>query len=50
MQNAEIQGMQELTLTEVDQVAGGSIGGAVLAGLLIGTLVIGAYIWYDSTR
>ena len=32
--------MQELSLDEIDQVDGGSIGGAVLVGLALGTLVV----------
>jgi hypothetical protein len=42
--------MQELTIAEIEQVEGGSIMGAVFVGLALGTLLVGAYCLWDSTR
>lgn len=42
--------MRALTAEEVEQVNGGTVPAAIFAGLVIGTLVVGAYVLWDSTN
>ena len=43
-----MDGVMELNTSEIDLVAGGSIPGAVFTGLVLGTVLIGGYVLWDS--